>query len=239
MNQASNGGHTHDDHDHQHGHAHSHSDDHPHGNAHDRSFAAMWRYTKLAPRMLRSEVNTAVVDLVAPRAGETVVDIGAGMGAAVSKAAAAGASVIAVDPTPYMRNIMSARRLLSRHRKAITVVDGAAEALPLAASEVDAVWAVNTMHHWTNPRAGIAEIARVLGPGGRAVLVDENFANPRHPDYTAWSERHGADSDHGFSMVNAAEFGDMMKASGLVDIVADERDLAGRPVIAVQATMPW
>lgn len=222
---------------HNHG-SHNHGS-HNHGNEHDRSLAAMWRYTKLAPRMWRSEVNTAVVELVAPRAGETVVDIGAGMGAAVAKAAARGASVIAVDPTPFMRNIMSARRLMSRHRKTISVVDGAAEALPVAAGEADAVWAVNTMHHWTNPTAGIAEIARVLGPGGRSVLVDENFADPRHPDNAAWLERHGGDSDHGFSMVNAAEFGDLMESSGLTEVVAEQRDLAGRPVIAVQAKMPW
>lgn len=226
--------HSRSNHDH-----HHHGDDHQHGNAHDRSLKAMWRYTKLAPRMLRSEVNAAVVDLVAPRSGETVVDIGAGMGAAVARAAAAGASVVAVDPTPFMRNIMSARRLLSRHRKAISVVDGAAESLPLANDEVDAVWAVNTMHHWTNPEQGVAEIARVLGPGGRSVLVDENFGDPRHPDNAAWLERHGGDSDHGFSMVDAADFGELMKSAGLVDIVADQRDLAGRPVIAVQAKKPW
>ena len=47
--------------------------------------------------MWRSEVNDAVIDLVAPVAGETVVDIGAGMGPGTVRAGARGASVVAVE----------------------------------------------------------------------------------------------------------------------------------------------
>jgi len=223
--------------------AHDHHDDHGHGHGHghanDQGLSAMMRYLRFAPRMWRSEMNDAVVDLVAPRRGETVVDIGAGMGPAVVRAAARGASVVGVEPTPFMRRIISARRLLSRHRKSITISDGGAETLPVADGEADAVWAVNTMHHWISPSEGVAEIARVLSPGGRAVLIDEDFANPSHPESERWAADHGVNDDHGFSMVDAAEFGDLMTSAGLVDVVAEQRQVAGRPVIAVLGNAPF
>lgn len=219
---------AHDHHNHDHG-------DHQHGNPRDREVKAIFRYIKIAPRMWSSEVNDAVVDLVNPRPGETVIDIGAGMGPGVMRAATSGAEVLAVDPTPFMRMVMSGRRRLSRHRKLIRVVDGAVEALPAADHKVNAVWSVNTMHHWNSVADGAVEIARVLAPGGRMVLVDENFSDPRHPNSEEWHKRHGEDSHHGFSMVDAAEMGDLMTDAGLVDVVAEQRDMAGRPVIAVTA----
>lgn len=215
------------DHDHAHGHGH--------GNARDRELKSILRYIKIAPRMWRSVVNNAVVDLVNPRPGETVIDIGAGMGPGVVRAAATGAEVVAVDPTPFMRQVIKLRRLGSKNRKCIRVSDGAAEALPAADGEVDAIWSVNTMHHWNSARDGAVEIARVLTPGGRVVLVDENFADPRHPYSEKWHKRHGDDSHHGFSMVDATEMGELMTAAGLTNVVAEQRDMAGRPVIAVTA----
>lgn len=222
--------HDHSDHDHEH--------DHHHGNAKDRGFKAILRYVRIAPRMWTSVVNDAVVDLVAPAKGQTVVDIGAGMGPGVVRAAATGADVIAVDPTPFMRTVMSARRLASRNRKCIQVVDGAAESLPVRDGQADAVWSVNTMHHWTSAAEGAIEIARVLAPGGRVVLVDENFADSRHPNTDEWHKRHADSDHHGFSMVDATEIGDLMTAAGLTNVVAEQRDLAGRPVIAVLANAP-
>ncbi len=215
-----------------------HDHDHQHGNAKDRELKSIVRYIKIAPRMWKSAVNNAVVDLIDPQPGETVIDIGAGMGPGVMRAARSGAEVLAVDPTPFMRSVMGARRLGSRKRKFVKVVDGAVEALPVHDGGADALWSVNTMHHWNSLSAGVIEIARVLTPGGRVVLVDENFADPRHPHSEQWHKRHGDSDHHGFSMVDATDIGDLMSQSGLCDVVADHRDMAGRPVIAVTARMP-
>lgn len=220
----------------EHAHDHEHDHGHRHGNARDRGFKAILRYVRLTPRMWRSPVNDAVVELIAPRRGQTVLDIGAGMGPGVVRAAAARAEVIAVDPTPFMRTVLTVRKWLSRNRKRITVADGAAEALPAADGQVDALWSVNTMHHWTSVSEGVAEIARVLAPGGRVVLVDEDFSDRRHPYSDEWHKRHAGDDHHGFSMVDAAEIGELMSAGDFTDVVAENRDLAERPVIAITAT---
>ncbi|MCP5025780.1 MAG: methyltransferase domain-containing protein [Actinomycetia bacterium] len=209
--------------------------EHGHGHAHDQGLSGMLRYLRYAPEMWRSEINDAVVDLVVPQPGERVLDIGAGMGAGTAVAADGGATVVAVEPTPFMRRVLTVRRLARRSRSRIEIEAGAAEQLPAAAASIDAVWAVNTMHHWIDPERGAAEIGRVLRPGGRVVLVDENFTDPDHPDYENFGSRQADDDGHhhGFTMVDAAEMGDWLRLVGLVGVEAAERRVAERPSIVV------
>lgn len=219
-------------------HGHSHKDHeghgHGHGNDQDQGIRAMVRYARHARTMWWSETNEAVVERLAPRRGETVLDIGAGVGAATMTAAATGAQVIAVEPTGYMRRILGWRRLAQRSRSRILVVDGAAEELGLDAASVDGAWAVNTMHHWLDIEAGCAEIGRVLAPGGRLVLADEDFDDPNHPDHEGFKSRHEGDA-HGFHMVDVDVVAGALRAAGLEVTTAAKVDLAGRPVILVEA----
>ena len=227
---AAHDGHTHHDHDHDHEH---------HGHANDQGIRGALRYVRWLPQMWRSAINDAVVELIDPQPGERLVDIGAGLGAGAVPAAAAGADVIAVEPTPFMRRVLALRRAVSRHRARLEVVDGAAERIPAADRSVDAIVAVNTMHHWVDVERGVAEIARVLRPGGRLLLVDEDFDDPSHPEY----ERFGSDdghSDHGFTAVDAQQMADLLRAAGLTDVETLDRTIDDRPVIgvAVDVTMP-
>jgi SAM-dependent methyltransferase len=207
--------------------------DHAHGHASDQGFKAMLRYLRSAPRMWRSDINDATIKLVAPVSGERALDIGAGMGAGTILAARAGAWVVAVEPTAFMRRILSVRRLFQRARNQISVVDGTAEQLPVADHSTDAVWAVNTMHHWVDAERGAVEISRVLRPGGRAVLIDEDFEDPAHPDHDRFAHQNDGDDHHGFTMVDAEQMGTLLTTAGLVDVEATKRELADRPVIAV------
>lgn len=220
-----------------HGHDHRDHGDH-HGHEADRGIRGALRYLRWLPEMWRSDVNDAVVAMVDPQAGERVLDIGAGMGAGVMRAATSGASVIAVEPTPFMRLLLSVRRMVGRHRRAIDVVDGSAEALPVDDASVDAIWAVNTMHHWSDPERGASEIARVLRPGGRVVLVDEDFTDAGHPDHDRFGAAAGDAHDHGFAEVDADEMAERLTAAGLNGVEASRREVAGRPSIVVTAGAP-
>lgn len=226
-------GHESSDHHHHH-HRHEHRGHGHHGHEHDQGVRGALRYLRWLPQMWRSAINDGVVDLLSPQPGERVVDIGAGMGAGAINAAASGAQVVAVEPTPFMRRVLMVRRVLSRRRANIEVVDGAAERIPVDDHSVDAVLAVNTMHHWVDVERGASEIARVLRPNGRILLVDEDFTDPSHPDHERFGSEHD-DEHHGFTMVGAEAMGGLLRAAGLTDIDTSSRRLAGRPVISVAA----
>lgn len=185
--------------------------------------------------MWRSSVNRAVVDLVDPQPGEAVADAGAGMGPATVMAARRGAEVWAVDPTSYMRGVMQIRRLGQRARSRIHVVDGSAEYLPFADGSIDALWSVNAMHHWVDLDAALAEVSRVVGDGGRLVLVDEVFDDPRHPLHERTQQR-GKHENHGFEAVDAEVVGRQLESVGFRNVDAGARSLAATPCTVIVAT---
>jgi SAM-dependent methyltransferase len=80
----------------------------------------------------------------------TIANVGAGTG---SYEPADGSIVVAVDPSQAM--------LRQRSARLAPAVRARAEALPLGPASVDACLAVLTLHHWSDWRAGLAELARV------------------------------------------------------------------------------
>ena len=88
-----------------------------------------------------------------------VVDLGAGTGIFSRELAALGHDVTAVEPDTGMR-----RRLLAAS-SGIEALAGSAESMPQADASVDAVGAAQSFH-WFDHDTALAEIARVLVPGG-------------------------------------------------------------------------
>jgi ubiquinone/menaquinone biosynthesis C-methylase UbiE len=207
---------------------------HGHGHDQDRGLPGFLRYMKMLPKMWRSPVSRAVVRAIEPQSGELVVDVGAGMGPAAVLAAKAGASVLAVDPTPYMRRILGVRRLGQRARAAIRVVDGSAESIPAEDHSVDALWTVNTMHHWTDLDRAVDELARVLRIGGRALLVDEDFDAPTHPAYERMQQRR-ADRARHFAEIDPEVVAAKLTAAGFASAEGSTGAMGDRPAKIVRA----
>lgn len=182
--------------------------------------------------MWTSAVNREVVRSLAPASGECVVDLGAGMGAATVEAARSGATVVAVDPMPYMRRILRLRRGWHLHRAKIRIAEGAAESIPLAEGSVDALWTVNTIHHWTERDAASRELARVMKKGGRVLLVDEDFDDPSHPEHKRTRSRHS----HEFDEVDPDEVAAALTRAGFADAHGSRATIAGRPAKIIRAT---
>jgi SAM-dependent methyltransferase len=96
--------------------------------------------------------------------GRTVVDLAAGTGKLTRLLLPTGARVVAVEPVAAMRDA------LARAVPAAEIVDGTAEAMPLPDGSADAV-TVAQAFHWFSTAEALAEIHRVLRPGGGLGLV--------------------------------------------------------------------
>jgi SAM-dependent methyltransferase len=92
-----------------------------------------------------------------------VADLGAGTGISSRLLAAHGAQVLAVEPNAAMRE-------RAQPMPGVTFVDGTAENTTLPASSVDAATAFQAFHWFRVPEA-VAEICRIVRPGGQAALV--------------------------------------------------------------------
>ena len=98
-----------------------------------------------------------------------VLEIGCGTGVHAKLLAAAGTRVAAVDLTPTAVEL-TRRRLELAHLTA-DVREADAESLPFADASFDFVWSWGVIHHSESTDQVIAEIARVLRPGGRLALM--------------------------------------------------------------------
>jgi ubiquinone/menaquinone biosynthesis C-methylase UbiE len=76
-----------------------------------------------------------------------------------------------LDPEMIERARANASRKASAGRLPTFVV-GDVAALPFEANSFDAVVSTLSMHHWADPAVGLAEIAQVLHPDGRAFVWD-------------------------------------------------------------------
>lgn len=96
--------------------------------------------------------------------GRRVLDLAAGTGKLTRLLVPTGAEVVAVDPVAAMRERLAAVL------PTVEVLDGTAEALPLGDGAVDAV-TVAQGFHWFDPPRALAEVRRVLRPGGHLFLI--------------------------------------------------------------------
>lgn len=96
--------------------------------------------------------------------GRQVVDLAAGTGKLTALLADAGADLVAVEPVAGMR------ALLRQRLPGIPVLAGVAESLPFAAGSIDAV-TVAQAFHWFDAERALAELSRVVRPGGRLGLI--------------------------------------------------------------------
>jgi SAM-dependent methyltransferase len=107
---------------------------------------------------------------VVPRQARTVLDLAAGTGKLAERVLQLGVDVVAVEPLAEMR------ALIPTGARAMA---GTAEEIPLPDASVDSV-VVGQAFHWFDPPRALAEIARVLRPGGTVGLF-WNLEDDRTP----------------------------------------------------------
>lgn len=119
-----------------------------------------------------------IVECLAPLPGEaTIVDLGTGPGLLPIELHKLWpqAKIIGVDPSAEMLNIARNNADEAGVANFETRV-GTAEEIPIESNSVDLVVTQSSLHEWENPQKGLAEIFRILKPGGSLILKDYNRA---------------------------------------------------------------
>jgi SAM-dependent methyltransferase len=102
---------------------------------------------------------------IRPEFGRRVLEVGCGPGRYVAMLASKGFEVVGVDPVMY-----PTWPLIKSHRE-VEFADGVfAEALPFPDASFDHVACIAALLYFDDPHRALAEIRRVLKPGGRVVL---------------------------------------------------------------------
>lgn len=138
-----------------------------------RGFEAGAAAYELARPSYPDEAVEVLVTHLGLGAGTRVCDLAAGTGKLTRRLVGIGADVVAVEPVEGMRMQLHAAV------PGAEVVDGTAESIPLPDASVDVV-TVAQAFHWFDAPAALAEIRRVLHPGGGLALLwnvrDESVA---------------------------------------------------------------
>jgi ubiquinone/menaquinone biosynthesis C-methylase UbiE len=155
----------------------------PEGSAAFYDAVAADRYGSYAPWL------PAAVD-VRPFLGQRVLEIGCGLGTDLMRFARAGATTFAVDLTP--RHLRLTQQRLRAEGYSARLVRSDAERLPIGDGCLDAVYSFGVLHHTPRMDLAVAEIHRVLRPGGKAIVA---VYHRRSLFYAAWMARALATGD--------------------------------------------
>jgi len=135
---------------------------------HHERFRDPGRLERLQPEKL--------VEAFGPEEGDVVLDVGCGDGlflGPLSRAVGGRGSVVGLDVEPKM--IEAARETVRAENlenvQLLVVTD---EAIDLPDDAADAAILVNTLHEMAYPSRTLAELRRVIRPGGRVLVFDRN-----------------------------------------------------------------
>ncbi|WP_345972041.1 2-isopropylmalate synthase [Sulfurimonas diazotrophicus] len=187
-----------------------------------------------------SALALPVVELLSPREGERILDLGCGEGSLAVEIQKRGADVVAVD--------LNADMVESARAKGIDAYVMSATRLPFE-RRFDAVFSNAVLHWVTEPRTAVRQIRRALKPGGRFVAEFGGHGNAaqvveamrmvfeRHPEFgpfeNPWYFPTGAEyrallESEGFRVASA----ELIARPTPVDDIAHWLDLFANGIVA-------
>ena len=128
-------------------------------------------------RRRQTRMAQSIAEVVAPQDGDAILDIGCGRGGMLALLAdeAPGARLTGVNVDPIQ--LQAARRMLGTQRS-VRLLQADARELPFARADFDTAYAVELLSHLDHKQSFYQELARVIRPGGRAVLAVITLVRP-------------------------------------------------------------
>ena len=180
------------------------------------------------------QANAKTVASLDVKAGNRVLEIGFGNGRTVPVLIAQASDVcyagIDISPTMVAEASTFNAALVAAGRAAFHL--GSAERMPFADHGFDRVFSIGVIHFWTDPARPLAEVRRVLRPGGSMLMVC--LAPTEAPDF--------AQREYGFHLRDAATWDALCRAAGFADvdvetIESDQITPSGAPIKRVGITV--
>src|SRR5438067_1549190 len=167
--------------------------------SYEGGFTARWR----------DPVQRASLEALELTGEDRLLDLGCGTGWASRTAAGTVSDVVGVDISSEM---LQQARSLAEGMGSVRFASADAEDLPFADGRFTAVLCTNAFHHYPNPRRAVAEMKRVLSPGGRLVIGDacSDLLTARIADYALRRFEPGH-----VRLYRALELGAFLQESGL------------------------
>jgi demethylmenaquinone methyltransferase / 2-methoxy-6-polyprenyl-1,4-benzoquinol methylase len=127
----------------------------------------------------------ALVDELAPGAGQRILDVATGTGmVAAELLGRADCTVVGIDQSPEMLSRARAR-FAAGDRSRVELLQGEAEHLPFPEASFDGLSFTYLLRYVEDPAATVAELARVVRPGGRVASLEFGVP-PLAPARIAW-----------------------------------------------------
>jgi ubiquinone/menaquinone biosynthesis C-methylase UbiE len=141
----------------------------------------VWFFDTLVFRGRLKQLRRKTIELAQLHSGDAVLDVGCGTGTlAIMAKERVGTTGRVCGIDPGAQQIARARSKVTGPNRAVDFQVGVIERLAFADASFDAVTSTMMMHHMPDDlkRQGLAEILRVLKPGGRLAIAD--FNRPEH-----------------------------------------------------------